>query len=194
MQVLFGEEFGYDLKSQVEKSTRRVSGKPMQFASLLTNWQPQIGHHFHPPPLLFTEIPGSQPRVHMDHKTLFRHLQPWELSVITCSMVQVETQSDFAQGTSQGSNLPYKPQAQRYSLPLSNLSGPCWGLDPWSSFYHDTNTSHSESTQQCHLACVGSASEGPCQLLMGFSSISLVSLSSSSSLSPFREDYAALPS
>lgn len=32
MQVLFSEEFGYDLKSQVEKSTRQVSGKPMQFA------------------------------------------------------------------------------------------------------------------------------------------------------------------
>lgn len=32
MRVLFSEEFGYDLKSQMEKSTRRVSGKLVQFA------------------------------------------------------------------------------------------------------------------------------------------------------------------
>lgn len=32
MQVPFSEEFGCDLKSQVEKSTRWVSGKLMQFA------------------------------------------------------------------------------------------------------------------------------------------------------------------
>lgn len=32
MQVLLSKEFGYDLKSQVEKSTRRVSGKPRKFA------------------------------------------------------------------------------------------------------------------------------------------------------------------
>lgn len=73
MPVLFPEEFGYDLKSQVKKSPRRVSGEPMQFAA--ADDQMATFNWFHPPSPLFTEIPGSQPRVHMDHKTLLRHLQ-----------------------------------------------------------------------------------------------------------------------
>lgn len=54
MQVLFSEEFGYDLKSQVKKSTRRVSGKPIQFAVAADKLAT-----FNRPPL-----PSSTPSLH----------------------------------------------------------------------------------------------------------------------------------
>lgn len=156
MQVLFSEEFGYDLKSQVDKSTRWVSGKPMQFAVAAD----QLATFNRPP------LPSSSPSLHWDPRisaqSPYGPQDPVKAPAVignfshywTCPwpIVKVETQWDFAQRTRKGSSLPYKPEAQGYNLPLCKLLGPCWGLDPWSRFCHDSNTSHSESTQQRHLA------------------------------------------
>lgn len=101
------------------------------------------------------------------------HGLPWNVQL---------AQWDFAQRPRRASNLPYKPRALGYNLPLSNILGPCWVLGPQSTFHHDTDRRHNECTRHRVLRQrVGRAREGLCQLLMGFSSISLVSLSSSSS-------------
>lgn len=193
MQVSFSEEFGFDLKSEVEKSARlglRKAGAICNCCWPAGNLQQattsSVLHHLSPP--LFTEIPGSQPRAYMDHMGLSRRRIFQSLPKLPgrgahglCWNVQL-AQWDFAQRPRKARNLPYKPQVLGYNLTLGNILGPCWGLGPWSTFHHDANISHSESTQP-HVIWqrVGRAKEGLCQLLIGFSSISLVSLSSSSS-------------
>lgn len=59
MQVLFSEEFGYDLKSQVKKSPRKVSEKPMQFTVAVDQLATSNG--FQPPSPLFSEIQDLSP-------------------------------------------------------------------------------------------------------------------------------------
>lgn len=79
-------------------------------------------------------------------------------------------------------NFPYKPQVLGYNLLLINILGPCWGLGTQHALDHDVKMSQSEHTQHRVIwQHVGRVREGPCQPLVGLSSISLAGLSSSSS-------------
>lgn len=202
MQVSFSEEFGFDLKTQVEKNTKLGLRKADAICNccwptgnLQQTTTTSVLHHLSslrsqdlsPEPICSTRTFQA-----ICNGGKFQSLLKLRGAHGQCWNVQLKW--DFAQRSRKTCNLPYKPQALGYSLPLSSILGLCLGLGPWFTFHHDTNTSHSKSTQHRIIwQRFGRSRAGLCQVLMGFSSISLVSLSSSSS-PPFRKDYAALPS
>lgn len=154
MQVSFSEEFGFYLKSQVEKSTRLGLRKATVIATdQLTT--------FNKPPLPLPSTTPPQPRAYMDTSPSQRCLQSLELSVTAGaarerspqrrSMLKCATWWDFAQRPRKAGNLLHKSQALGSNLPLSNILGPCWGLGPsWHKYKPQR-----EHPALCHLAAWG---------------------------------------
>lgn len=155
MQVSFSEEFSFDIKTQVEKNTKLGLRK----ADAICNccWpngnfqQATTTSVLHHPSSLRSQDLSPEPiwttRTFQGTCNGGKFQSLLKLRGARGQWWNVQLKRDFAQRSRKTRNLPYKPQALGYSLPLSNISGLCLGLGPWSTFHHDTNTSHSKSTQ-----------------------------------------------